>query len=243
MQPTAGAVIIGNEILSGKFSDENTPHLIAELRKKGIRLMQVALLDDIIDDIATTVADFSGRYDYVITSGGIGPTHDDVTFEAIAKATGSALALDEQLDDLVRSYWGPNPTDRQRTFAHVPSQTRLVPHEDLSWPLAVVDNIYVLPGVPKLFRKKLAVAMTEFRSVVIVQRKLFLDVRESLIADELARFASSNPDVQIGSYPRHDAPDHSLIITLEGVAKSAVESAATVLTKAFKSHVVRVEAD
>src|SRR6476660_8838885 len=103
--PSAGIVVIGDEILSGKFVEENAAFLIGELRALGVDLRRITIIPDDLDDIAATVAEAAGRFDYVFTSGGVGPTHDDVTMAAIARAFRTTVTRHPELEAKVRGYW------------------------------------------------------------------------------------------------------------------------------------------
>src|SRR4051812_25958554 len=103
---TAGIVIIGDEILTGKFADENAVFLIAELRALGVELRRITVIPDELDDIAATVVDVAARVDHVFTSGGVGPTHDDVTIAGIARGFGTRVVRHPDLEQRVRGYWG-----------------------------------------------------------------------------------------------------------------------------------------
>src|SRR3954451_23254157 len=103
---TAGIVIIGDEILTGKFADENAVFLIGELRALGVELRRITVIPDVLDDIAATVTELAARFDHVFTSGGVGPTHDDVTMAGIAQGFATRVVREPTLEQRVRAYWG-----------------------------------------------------------------------------------------------------------------------------------------
>src|SRR3954469_19040114 len=123
--PTAGIVIIGDEILSGKFVEENAVFLIGELRSLGVDLRRITVIPDELDDIAATVRDASARYDHVFTSGGVGPTHDDVTIAAIAQGFGTTVTRHPELEAKVRAYWKDQLADANLRLADIPSGSEL----------------------------------------------------------------------------------------------------------------------
>jgi len=162
MAKTAGIIIIGDEILSGKFADENAQLLIGELRQLGVELRRIAVIPDDLDDIADTVCRFSERFDYVFTSGGVGPTHDDLTMAAIARAFGTQVVIAPQIERMLRDYWGESLQEANLRLARVPEGAELVP-EGAKWPAVKYRNIYMLPGVPALFKKKFDSIRERFR--------------------------------------------------------------------------------
>jgi len=151
---TAGIVVIGDEILSGKFSEENAAFLIGELRALGVELRRVLVIPDELDDIATTVVELSGRVDHVFTSGGVGPTHDDLTMAGISRGFGTRVVREPELEKRVRAYYGDRLVDANLRLADVPEGAVLVWGRDQLWPVVSYRNVYILPGVPTLFRRK-----------------------------------------------------------------------------------------
>ena len=150
---TAAVVIIGNEVLTGKFADENGPYLIGRLRTLGTDLVRLVTIPDDVAVIADEVRRCAAAADHVFTSGGVGPTHDDVTFEGVAGAFRVPLELRTELLDLIAQFGMPRNDGTER-MARVPAGAELLFHEALSYPVVRVRNAYVLPGVPKLFRNK-----------------------------------------------------------------------------------------
>src|SRR6476660_8212262 len=165
--PTAGIVIIGDEILSGKFVEENAAFLIGELRALGVDLRRIAVIPDDLDDIAATVADASRRFDYVFTSGGVGPTHDDVTMAAIARAFDTTVTRHPDLEAKIRGYWKDKLADANLRLADVPTGSELVYGKDQIWPVVCYRNVYILPGVPALFRRKFVDIRDRFRALPV----------------------------------------------------------------------------
>ena len=212
---TAAVIIIGDEILSGKVRDDNAPLLITRLRERGVTLARLVVVGDSLEDIATEVAHCSSRYDVVITSGGIGPTHDDVTVAAVAAALGRAVVRDRELEAMVRSFWGDRVNDAALRLADVPDGGRLIRSHDRLLPLVAVENVYLLPGVPKLFVAKLPALLAELHGSVPRQASLYLRCDETSVAATLARVAAEEPTVHIGSYPRLGHADYQVWVTVE----------------------------
>jgi molybdenum cofactor synthesis domain-containing protein len=239
--PTAGIVIIGDEILTGKFADENAAFLIGELRTLGVELRRITVIPDDLEDIAATVRDASGRFDHVFTSGGVGPTHDDVTIAAIAHGFGTNVSRHPDLEAKVRGYWKDQLADANLRLADVPTGSELVYGKDQIWPVVCYRNVYILPGVPALFRRKFVDIRDRFRSQPVTAARLYVDVDEGELAPHLdaivARFAS----VKIGSYPRFSEKDFRVLVTLEGPVRDHVAAAFAALAERLAGHVVRRE--
>lgn len=222
--PTAAAIIIGNEILSGKFADENGPYFIRRLRTLGCDLKRLVVVPDDVDEIATELRACAARYDHVFTSGGVGPTHDDVTIEAVGRAFGVSLEPRDELLALLDRYGLPR-NDGTMRMVTVPQGTELIAHESLSYPVLHVRNVYVLPGVPKLLRNKFEAIASRFAGVEVQSDRLYTDEQEWDIADRLTAVAVKYPTVDIGSYPRFGEGPFHVIITLESRDRAALDRA------------------
>jgi molybdenum cofactor synthesis domain-containing protein len=239
---TAAALIIGDEILSGKVCDTNTPLLIDLLRELGVELCRVVYLCDSVDEIAAEVKACSEKFDAVITSGGVGPTHDDCTVEAVAHAFGVGVVRHPDIEAMIRAYWGDRFTEAALRMADMPDGARLLYTSDGLLPLVVFENIYLLPGVPRLFAAKLSALRAELKGEPPRLRHLYLMSDESSIAPLLDQVDQEFPAVKIGSYPRFEAGDHRLWITVEAAAASDVDSAVRRLLDLLPpDQVVRVE--
>jgi molybdenum cofactor synthesis domain-containing protein len=175
---TASIVVIGDEILTGKFAEENAAFLIGELRALGVDLRRITVIPDELDDIAETVRDASARTDVVFTSGGVGPTHDDVTIAAIARAFGTQVTRHPELEAKVRGYWKDKLADANLRLADVPGGSELVYGKDAIWPVVCFRNVYIMPGVPTLFRRKFVDIRDRFRAQPVTAARLYVDVDE-----------------------------------------------------------------
>ncbi len=240
--PTAGIAIIGDEILSGKFVEENAAFLIGELRALGVDLKRIVVIPDDMDDIAATVLDLSRRFDHVFTSGGVGPTHDDVTMVAIAKAFDTAVVRQPELEGRVRAYWGDKLSEPNLRLADVPRGAELVYGKDQVWPVVCVNNVYILPGVPALFRRKFVDIRDRFRTEVVTIARVYVDADEGAIANDLDAVVAAHPAVKIGSYPRFSEKDFKVLITLEGRDTADVTGAFGMLVERLGVRVVKSEA-
>lgn len=233
---TAGLIVIGDEILSGKVVDTNTPFLIGELRALGVSLAEVAVIGDQLDLIGETVARFSSRYDHVFTSGGVGPTHDDLTIAGVARGFGKPVVRHPELDALLRAYYeylGKPIIERNLLMADVPEGAELLRGPDLKWPVVAMKNVYILPGIPEIFRRKFSAIRERFRDTPFHLRQIFIRSEEGVIAAHLDHIAKSHPRVVLGSYPRMEPAEdgHRVKLTLEGKDLGAVELAADELAR------------
>lgn len=239
---TAGIAIIGDEILSGKFVEENATFLIGELRALGVELKRIVVLPDDLEDIAITVRELSNRFDHVFTSGGVGPTHDDVTMLAIAKAFDTDVVRVPELEERVRAYWGANLSEANLRIADAPRGADLVYGKDQMWPVVCVNNVYILPGVPQLFRRKFVDIRDRFRTEPVTIARVYIDADEGAIAKDLDAVVAAHPAVKIGSYPRFSEKDFKVLVTLEGRDLADVAGAFAMLVERIGARVVRSEA-
>ena len=213
--PTAGILVIGNEILSGKVVDTNSPYLCQQLRELGVDVERIVTIPDGVEVIADHVRVLSQAYDFVFTSGGIGPTHDDMTIDGIAEAFGLPIVVSESImGRLTRAVEG-QPNDSQRKMAMVPEGAKLIDSGDLWFPLVVVENVYILPGIPELLRKKFDSARDLFRGVPFVLRRVFVRSMESEIAEDLHALLGEFPELHLGSYPKIQEESYRVLLTLE----------------------------
>ncbi len=236
---TAGIILIGDEILSGKVVDENARFLTEELRELGVALRRVIVIPDVLDEISDTVRDFAGRFDHVFTSGGVGPTHDDLTMDGVARAFGQKLMRHPELEKLLRDYYGDKLEERNLRMADVPEGVHLVHGDHPTWPVIALKNVYVLPGIPEIFRRKFKSIREQFRGQPFHLKCVFTSDEEGRIAAQLDRIVATY-QVQVGSYPKLDASDYKVKVTLESKDAAEVEAAAADLVRALGASVVRV---
>jgi FAD synthetase len=217
---TAGILIIGNEILSGKVQDENTPYFLRELRTLGVDVRAVHVVPDEIELIADEVARFSQSYDYVLTSGGVGPTHDDLTMDGVARAFGVDLVVhDEMAGQLRQALRGAEPNTSQLKMCMLPRGAGLISTPDLWFPLVHVRNVYIFPGIPRLLQAKFESARACFKGQPFFLRRVYVRCMESDIAQDLHDLLADFPELLLGSYPRTTArgsdDDYLTMLTLE----------------------------
>lgn len=243
MVRTAAALIIGNEILTGKIEDENTPVLARELRLLGIRLARVIICPDELDVIADDLRALARAHDLVFTSGGVGPTPDDVTLPAVAKAFDLSLERSPLIEGLIRGYWGERTTDGHLRMADVPRGAELLSNPEVPWPVICVENVCVLPGVPEIFRIKLRMLRERIGAdTPFVSRALYTRCDEGTIAGLLEEVGHLHPAVEIGSYPRWRHEEYKVKLTFDGLDAAAVDAALEACRAGLpEEDVVRVE--
>ncbi|MEZ4319076.1 MAG: molybdopterin-binding protein [Myxococcota bacterium] len=222
-------MIIGNEILTGKFEDENGPFFIRRLRMLGTDLRHLAVIADDLDTIADEVRRCSERFDLVFTTGGVGPTHDDVTLEGIARAFGRPLVVAEPLVDLMRAF-DIAIDDTTLRMARVPEGTELVESKASSYPVLRCENVWIFPGVPKLMQMKFEALAQRFAGEAVLTDRLYVTAHETDIAARLSEVAARHTRVDIGSYPRFGEGDYRVIITLESRDPEALRAAVSELS-------------
>jgi len=242
MPKTAAILIIGNEVLSGKVADENGPYLTRELRALGVDVRRISVIPDEIPTIVEEVRRLAGAHDLVFTTGGVGPTHDDVTMAAIAEAFARPLVPHPALEAILRQHFGVDITPAELRMAEIPEGGRLVGEGDLAFPIAAVQNVYIFPGIPETVRRKFARIREQFRDRPFVLRRVFLRCEEGEIAEDLRAVLDRFPNLQLGSYPIVGGADHTVLLTLESLAGDEVERALEFLLERLpRGSLVRVE--
>ncbi|MGE4651881.1 MAG: molybdopterin-binding protein [Myxococcota bacterium] len=240
--PTAGILVIGNEILSGKVVDTNSPFLCQELRELGVDVERIVTIPDGVEVIAEHVRAMSQAYDFVFTSGGIGPTHDDVTLDGIAAAFSRGVVRSESIVERLRRATGEEPNESQLKMAQIPAGATLLDSGDLWFPLVVVDNVYAFPGIPELLRKKFQSSRERFRGIPFVLKRVFVRLMESEIAEDLHALLGEYPELLLGSYPKIREESFRVLLTLESRDAQYVQEALdSLLARLPEDAVARVE--
>ena len=213
--PSAAILVIGNEILSGKVVDTNSPYLCRELRELGVDVDRILTIPDDIDVIAREVRAMSESHDFVFTSGGVGPTHDDLTMDGVAKAFGLPTRIYESIVERIERAQGKAINESLLKMAVLPADAVLIDAGDLWFPVVVVHNVYVFPGIPELLRRKFESIRGRFQGVPFVLRRVYVRRRESDIAADLHALLAEFPELLLGSYPRIGEPEFHVLLTLE----------------------------
>ena len=225
MAKTAGIVVIGNEILSGKTQDENSGYLSRELRGLGVDVRKITVIPDELDLIATEVRDFSKAFDWVFTTGGVGPTHDDLTMDGIAAAFGQKVRRDPELEAILSHFYSSDLIAGNLRMADIPEGARLVGGKGMWFPVIAVENVFIFPGVPEILHRKFDRIKEMFRDAPYHLREVFLRADEGQIAGILHEILAEYPDLMLGSYPYFDNPVYSIKLTLESKDLQYVERA------------------
>ena len=230
MPRTAAALVIGNEILSGKIADTNTTFLARGLFELGIQLRRVVVCPDEIETIAAELSDLRAHHDLVFTSGGVGPTHDDVTIEGVAASFDKPVVRSEAVAKLIRHYYGDRTTDAHLRMANMPEGAEMIRSSEAPWPTVVIDNVFVLPGVPEIFELKFTDLRKRLdRGQEFHSQAVFTLSGEGEIASLLEQIAEAFPGVMVGSYVKWKADDYRTKVTFDGNDQSAVIKAADML--------------
>ncbi|MFH1806432.1 MAG: molybdopterin-binding protein [Pseudomonadota bacterium] len=197
-------IIIGNEILSGRTQDKNLSYLALELNNIGVALTETRVIPDIAETIIETLNECRAKFDYVFTTGGIGPTHDDITSECVARAFGVALELNDQAHKLLQSHYEkPEDLNEARLrMAHIPVGGELIDNPVSKAPGYRMENVYVMAGVPMIMQamfQGIKHQLTGGRPMV--SRSIGAYIGEGTIAGALGEVQKDFPDTDIGSYP------------------------------------------
>lgn len=238
---TAGFVVIGNEILSGKVVDANTPYLAKELRTLGVALERVSVIPDDIETIASTVRSHAERFDVVFTSGGVGPTHDDITMDGIALAFDVEVVVHPVLRKAIEDYVR-EPNESHLKMAAVPDGSELVAGEHKAFPTVLMRNVYILPGIPEIFRAKVDALRDRLRTRPYHLRQVLVAENETAIANFLNATMDAFPELLLGSYPKLSHPEYKVRLTLESKDEQYVVAALDdLIDRMPKGYIVKIE--
>jgi molybdenum cofactor synthesis domain-containing protein len=225
--PTAAILVIGNEILSGQTQDTNLGWIAARLVERGIRLAEARVVPDIEDEIVAGVRALAARYAYVFTTGGLGPTHDDITAAAMAKAFDRMLIVDpEAVARLERHYGAEAVTPARLRMARIPEGATLIDNPVSAAPGFRVGNVFVMAGIPAIMRAmfdSLAPALSG--GPPIRQRSVGCELAESLLAEPLGAIQAAHPEIDIGSYPWFRQGRAGVSLVARGTDTDALDAA------------------
>ncbi len=239
---TAAMIVIGNEILSGKVADSNAVFLARELRGLGVSLERILVIPDDLDAIADAVREYQPKYDVVFTSGGVGPTHDDITISGIARGLGRRVVLHPEIESTIRRLVGDSINAAHLKMAEVPEGANVLFQLDQKFPIVQVDNIFILPGIPEIFREKLQALRSRLAVDPYFLRIVFLNAHESSIACFLDETLAAFPQLQLGSYPKLGDSEYRVRITLESKDEEYVNQALEhLVSKLPQGMIVRTE--
>jgi len=227
---SAAVILIGNELLSGSIQDKNLSHIAITLEQRGIRVRETRIIPDIENEIVDAVNHLRNKFDYVFTTGGIGPTHDDITSDSIAKAFDVENVLQEEVFDLIQGYLdkkGAEFTPAAQRMAYAPQGAEIMPATDSIIPGYRIGNVFVMAGVPRVMKIMLNSIVEKLETGhTILSESVHADVSEGAFAASLESIQLNYPDIDIGSYPQ-DAnstiSNYRVIFVIRGTNKEQVK--------------------
>ncbi len=235
-------LIIGNEILSGKVVEQNAVYLTKALRAIGVAVERIVVIPDQVTIIAAEIKSLRKNFDLIFSCGGIGPTHDDVTMQGLAKGLERPLIRHPELVQILEKAYGKNLSAAQMRLADVPEGTALVYETPLRVPVLQFEQTYIFPGIPELVVKKFEAIKERFRESPFYLNKIYLDQREEAIAHHLDETLRQFPKLSLGSYPILHNPQHKILLTLESKDNRYLQNAGQCLLKLLpEGSVVKVE--
>jgi molybdenum cofactor synthesis domain-containing protein len=226
--PTAAILVIGNEILSGSTQDANIAYIARHMGQRGIRIMEVRVVPDIPAAIIGAVNALRAAYTYVFTTGGIGPTHDDITADCVAEAFGVTIDVREDARSVLQAYYdaqGVEMNDARLRMARIPDGATLIDNPVSAAPGFKIGNVFVMAGVPKIMQSMLLHVdqMTEGGAPVLA-RTVACNQKEGDVANTLGAIQKKYADIDIGSYPRNGQTP-SLLLILRGTDENLLDAA------------------
>lgn len=235
--PTAAMLVIGDEILSGRTRDANMHYLAGELARIGVDLEEVRIVSDKADRIIAALNAMRADYDHVFTSGGIGPTHDDITADAVAQAFGVAIDVREDARAILAAHYqrtGLELNAARLRMARIPDGAALIDNPVSSAPGFRLGNVHVMAGVPAVFQAMVASVLPGLQGgAALFSQTLCIQRGEGEIAGVLADLAIAHPEVSIGSYPFQRDGAYGVNVVVRGVGKASVDAAMVALCAAF----------
>ncbi len=241
--PTACLIVIGNEILSGRTKDKNISWLANELNENGLRLTEVRVIPDVTETIIATVNACRAQFTYIFTTGGIGPTHDDITSEAIALAFGVPLECNKEARALLLRHYGEADLNEARLkMAHIPVGSALIPNPVSAAPGFHIGNVYVMAGVPSIMQAMFAEIRHELKGgAKMLSRTVSAYITEGILAADLTAIQNSNPDIEIGSYPFMRAQRLGTSLVARGTDAQALDAVQNELRAMLLTYTKEVE--
>jgi molybdenum cofactor synthesis domain-containing protein len=232
---TAALLVIGDEILSGRTKDKNIGTIADHLTGIGIRLKEVRVVPDEEEEIVAALNAVRARYDYVFTTGGIGPTHDDITADAVAKAFGVSIDVDERaVNMLLERIAREDLTEARLRMARIPAGADLVPNSVSKAPGFFIGNVIVMAGVPRIMEAMLAAVTPRLRTgAKLMSATIDARTREGDVAPVLTATQKAFPDVPMGSYPYETDGRYGALLVLRSVSQARLEEAAAGLRAAL----------
>ena len=225
IQVSAAIIIIGNEILSGRTKDINTSTIATWFNKLGVRVQEVRVIPDIEEVIVKTINEVRKKNTYVFTTGGIGPTHDDITAVSISKAFRLKYEINKEAFKILETYYKPGEFNEGRQkMAWTPANAKLILNPTSGAPGFIVENVFCLPGVPSILKSMLSGLKNKISGgKPIISHTINLRTVESEIAKSLTLVQDNNKDVEIGSYPFFKANKLGVAVVIRSVEQSKID--------------------
>ena len=238
----AGIIVIGNEILSGRTQDTNTATLSVWLNSLGIKVQEVRVIPDIEKIIISTVNELRKNFNYVFTTGGIGPTHDDITASSISKAFNLTYGPHKEAMSILENYYKPGEfNEGRKKMAYMPTEANLILNPTSGAPGFNVENVFCLPGVPSILKSMLGgINHTLVGGEPILSHTINLKTVESEIAKSLSHVQDNNKDVEIGSYPFFRAGKLGVAIVLRSSDKNKIKNCNLEIIKFVKEKNIEI---
>ena len=237
---TACVVLIGDEVLSGRTRDANLGYIAKHLNQIGVQVREARVIPDIEDVIVATINEVRARYDYVFTTGGIGPTHDDITADAIAKAFGVNIGHHPEAMAILGAHYketGGEFTDARKRMARIPDTATLIPNALSKAPGFQIGNVFVMAGVPMVMQVMMDALTDRLEGGATMQsRTVSAQIGEGTIAEKLGELQKRFPDIGIGSYPYYRGKVFGTSLVLRGTDGALLDAAtaeATALIRGF----------
>ena len=241
----AGIIIIGNEVLSGRTKDINTSTLATWLNSLGVKVKEVKIIPDDEQTIINTVNQYRKSYDYVFTTGGIGLTHDDITTECIASAFNLDVEINPEALKRLKDHYKKSNIELNNArikMAKIPKGAKLIDNPVSSAPGFIVENIYVLPGVPKILQAMFKNLEDEIKGITnMVSKNIIVYSPEGEIAAFLESIQNEFADISIGSYPYFRPPDVGTNIVLRAIDKNLINEATIAICRKLKENKILFE--
>ena len=241
----AGIIIIGNEILSGRTQDTNTGTLATWLNSIGIKVEEVRVIPDKQNVIIDTVNNYREKFNYVFTSGGIGPTHDDITSESISKAFNMKYGAHKEAFEILEKYYNPGEFNEGRQkMAWMPTEANLILNPTSGAPGFNVENVFCLPGVPSILKAMLGGIQNKIvGGDPILSLTINLRTVESEIAKSLSEVQNKNTDVEIGSYPFFRGGKLGVSLVLRSIYQNKIDICNLEILKFVKEKEIQIVED
>ena len=238
----AAIIIIGNEILSGRTQDVNVASLSKWLNELGVKLEEVRIIPDLEDAIIITVNEVRKKFNYIFTTGGIGPTHDDITSKSVAKAFDLPYGYHKEAYEILENYYKPeNFNEGRKKMAKLPEKAELIFNPSSAAPGFIIDNVYCLPGVPSILKSMLGGLNNKIKGgKKILSKTINLRTVESEIANSLEKIQNRYKNADIGSYPFFKQGKIGVSIVIRSTEENLISDCCNDIKKLIKKHKIKI---